>query len=551
MIDEFKSLEEAVAGSALIKKSIAPRVVTPGNGRWFGSTAAQDLCGKKPPQSDYVLFKDYIVLWYYHGVIGHKESLSLDERLTNGLGKLADKTAAHSVCIKNITGNMCSSGLMGQLDYGAVFLVTVTIVVFMVPVFILFPPIPVDHSDALRQTHSKIGLQPHQSNLRSQYTAKHQPQPGKKPRIESLYIYPIKSCRGIELDRSKVLPTGLEHDRLYMLAQLKPQAISSGKQAGHSSNSWEFLTLRQLPLMANIKVDIWLPDPSKKSRQLGHLDGGFIVVRFPWQHQGLKGMVQLLAAKISRGLGAVPEKEFILPLEFPSKKDIESRRYQFEDVKIWVDVTQGLNMSRDLPPELATYLGAKYRLGLFRADPSNRREVFRCAPPEETLGYQSVVDFQDAYPVHLLNLTSIRALESQIQKDERIQCLDACRFRGNILVSGAEPYDEDEWRTVQFKNPENCEDMSTFDVPCRTVRCKLPNVDPATGIRHKLEPDHALRKYRDIDEGAPKMGCLGMQLCPIFPNASPSEQLNSYVEVGMDVDVIERGSHHYLKQSVS
>lgn len=64
-----------------------------------------------------------------------------------------------------------------------------------------------------------------------------------------------------------------------------------------------------------------------------------------------------------------------------------------------------------------------------------------------------------------------------------------------------------------------------------------------------MEPDRALRKYRDIDAGAPKMGCLGMQLLPTFPTSSNLEQMESVVEVGMEVDVLERGSHLYVKQS--
>lgn len=288
---------------------------------------------------------------------------------------------------------------MAHLDYSAVFLVVVTVIVFFVPVFILFPPIPVDHSDALRQTHSKLGRPLRESNLRSQYDKRHQPQPGKTPKIESLHIYPIKSCRGIEVDKTRILPTGLEHDRLFMFAQLTSKATSNSTGKGDeaaSSRVWEFLTLRQLPLLANVKVDIWLPDPNKKSRQLGYLEGGFVVVRFPWQDKGLRGFAQLVAAKFSRGLSAVSEKEFVLPLEFPSKEEITARGYEFANVKIWVDIANALNMSRELPPELATYLGVKNRLGIFRSDPFNRRVVFRCAPRKETLGYQTEVDFHDA-----------------------------------------------------------------------------------------------------------------------------------------------------------
>ena len=76
----------------------------------------------------------------------------------------------------------------------------------------------------------------------------------------------------------------------------------------------------------------------------------------------------------------------------------------------------------------------------------------------------------------------------------------------------------------------------------------MPNVDPANGIRHAKEPDFSLRKHRDVDQGAPKLGCLGMQLCPVFPNADGAKTLSSFIEVGMEIDVLQRGSHMYMKQ---
>ena len=76
----------------------------------------------------------------------------------------------------------------------------------------------------------------------------------------------------------------------------------------------------------------------------------------------------------------------------------------------------------------------------------------------------------------------------------------------------------------------------------------MPNVDPTTGVRHRLEPDRSLRKYRDVDEGAPKWGCLGMQLCPMFQDADDPTRRESVLEVGMEVVVLERGSHVYIPQ---
>lgn len=74
------------------------------------------------------------------------------------------------------------------------------------------------------------------------------------------------------------------------------------------------------------------------------------------------------------------------------------------------------------------------------------------------------------------------------------------------------------------------------------------NVDQETGDRHKFEPDRSLRKFRDVDQGAPRWGCMGMQLCPLFPDAEDPNNRQSVLEVGMKLTVNETGSHVYIPQ---
>ncbi|KAL6795220.1 hypothetical protein J3E68DRAFT_340507 [Trichoderma sp. SZMC 28012] len=445
------------------------------------------------------------------------------------------------------------SEVVALFDLTAIILLLTTVIVFVIPIFILFPPIPVERSDALRQTHTKVGIPASQSNLRTQTSLEHDYQPGKPAKIQSLYIYPVKSCRGIEVGHSKVLPKGLEFDRLFAFARQKSKVASAPVPSGEDgiepkkNPQWEVITLRQVPLLANIKIDLWLPDVSKTSRQLGRVGGRFIVIRFPWKDSGLKGIIQWISAKLSRGLSGTPEKEFMLSIDFPSPDEIKAAGYQYEDTSFFAKSVYALNMRNEVPPELGLYLGVTVPVTIFMVDPDQRREVFRNAPRKADAGYQPVIDFQDAYPLHLLNLTSVRALESKVQKDDNLQFLDARRFRPNIIVSGLKEYDEDDWRSIEFSQPpQSATDKlsgSKFDVSCRTVRCKLPNVDPATGIRHKVEPDNSLRKYRNIDEGAPKSGCMGMQLCPIFPKTDDPEDLELSLEVGMEIKVLQRGHH--------
>ena len=71
---------------------------------------------------------------------------------------------------------------------------------------------------------------------------------------------------------------------------------------------------------------------------------------------------------------------------------------------------------------------------------------------------------------------------------------------------------------------------------CRATRCKLPNVDPATGIADKNEPLSTMRSYRIIDKGNPSP-CLGMHVTPLE---------EGIVSAGDTVEVLETGEHFHL-----
>lgn len=72
------------------------------------------------------------------------------------------------------------------------------------------------------------------------------------------------------------------------------------------------------------------------------------------------------------------------------------------------------NMSALVPSNFARSFGAKHPIALFRLAPSNYREVYRCAPKKEEIGYQPVTAFADAVGPHsyamvvrtLLNVSS-------------------------------------------------------------------------------------------------------------------------------------------------
>ncbi|KAI5868566.1 hypothetical protein GGS23DRAFT_546222 [Durotheca rogersii] len=437
-----------------------------------------------------------------------------------------------------------------NLDFSAVFLLSMTILAFLIPVVLILPPVGLQKSDALLQTHTKAGVEGSKSNLKSQFSAEHAPRAGEPPKVQSLAIYPVKSCKGIELKRSRFLPSGLQYDRLFTFAQLKspfPVAIDA-THAAKSEHKWEFITQRQFSKLANVTVDLWLPDEMKLRKQSMKSTEAFLIIRFPWKSDGWRGIYSVIEAKLARGRAAEPEIEVLIPVDFPSEADIKERGYTFDQVRIWRDTVTALNMQNEVPDELRRYLGVSNKLSLFRIDPDALREVHRCAPSGEEAGYQPVTGFQDAYPLHLMNLSSVQQFSSEVPKDDDLKELNVLRFRPNIIISGAAAYEEETWKQIRLKpGSSGLYNDAVFHVSCRTVRCKLPNVDPNNGFRHAKEPDRSLRAKRAVDEGAPLNGCLGMQLTPLF-DSSLGEDRTGWIAVGMTIEVEKTGEHLYIKQ---
>lgn len=274
-------------------------------------------------------------------------------------------------------------------------------------------------------------------------------------RVKSLWVYPIKSCRGVELDAGRVIGTGMEHDRQFSFAQLSSKFPVSANtpQKEKAKHTWKFITQRNLPQMATIKTEVWLPDPSSPTYSETHPNvrsGGVLVVKFPHLQceEGIMGKLKdVLALVFGR-----PETETRVPFN-PTQEQISKHGYVVDDMEIWKDKPRSLVIAStekgdSWMQELRSYLGITNHLALFRVSKDDEpREVYRCAPRKEELGYQPMVGFQDAYPLHILNLASVRDVGSKLQNGA--PPLSAQNFRPNIVITGGSAYDEDAWKRIQ------------------------------------------------------------------------------------------------------
>ncbi|KAH0536143.1 hypothetical protein FGG08_006965 [Glutinoglossum americanum] len=354
----------------------------------------------------------------------------------------------------------------------------------------------------------KLGLRV-KSRLADQFDSKYDdggPPDSHEWKVKSLWIYPVKSCKGIELNRGSVLKTGMQYDRQFSFAQLKsPFPVSKeSPESEMAAHQWEFITQRQFPLLARVKTELWVPDSSSKNysaKAFEVLSGGILIITFPYAKDGWRGFLSGLGAAL---IGGEPEMSFRIPLNPPP--DIATQKgYTVETMKIWKDSPVGLNMSVDLPAELKYFLGVRNPLALFRVILGKEREIFRCAPRKEELGWQPVIGFADTYALHIINLASARDVGKMIVGE--IPRFSALRFRPNIIITGPKRYDEDSWKKIRIGSYQ-------YHVSCRATRCKLPNVDQESGVKHTSEPDRTLRSFRCIDEGARMNACMGMQMVP-------------------------------------
>jgi hypothetical protein len=73
--------------------------------------------------------------------------------------------------------------------------------------------------------------------------------------VSQLWVYPLKSARGIRVESSKLGPFGFEYDRIYMLVEEKPLKDNP------SQTQWQVMTLRTWPKVCLPKLTKSNNDP--------------------------------------------------------------------------------------------------------------------------------------------------------------------------------------------------------------------------------------------------------------------------------------------------
>lgn len=253
-------------------------------------------------------------------------------------------------------------------------------------------------------------------------------------RIARLFVYPIKSCAGIELSEALLTETGLDLDRAWMVVD------SEG----------EFLTQREEPRMALIQ-------PAFKR------GGTELQLRAP----GMLALYLLVDA-----------------VEAPTR------------VRLWNDVVPAYDMGDIAAQWFTDFLGLNEH-GLPRADAPRYRlvrfdpEHRRLSSLQWTGGVEAPNQFSDGYPVLVLGQSALDGLNDRLSAAGHGP-VDIRRFRPNIVLEGLEAHDEDRVGPLQIHTAEG-QVVLTPVKPC--PRCPVPNIDPDTA-KSSPEVNDTLQTYR-------------------------------------------------------
>lgn len=250
--------------------------------------------------------------------------------------------------------------------------------------------------------------------------------------IARLFVYPIKSCAGVEVQEAMLTDTGLDLDRAWMVVDA--QGI--------------FMTQREHPRLA-------LVHPQIKTDELVLSTSGMQDLR--------------IALNVERQ-----------PLL----------------VKIWDDEVPAFDMGDDAAQWLTKFLvkpnvtshpsiTGSYRL--VRFNPAHRR----ISSLQWTEGLQALNQFSDGFPLLVVSEASHAQLNERLVAAGHAS-VSIERFRPNVVLSGLQAHDEDQLSVMYIE--AGAEEVLLKPVkPC--PRCPIPNVDPLTA-QISQEVGDTLQSYR-------------------------------------------------------
>ncbi|XP_015280865.1 PREDICTED: mitochondrial amidoxime reducing component 2-like [Gekko japonicus] len=209
--------------------------------------------------------------------------------------------------------------------------------------------------------------------------------------VSGLFIYPVKSCRGVAVKQAEMTPLGLGcgdlRDRHWLVV----------KEDGHK------VTAREEPRLVLISLTC---------------KNGYLT------------------------LSAPEMKDLHIPAELSPKNP----SHPVKNCRVFGFDIQGRDCGEEAAQWITAFLNSHpYRLVHFELSmvPRNAKDLMEPFRPSDKIAYP------DCSPVMVLSEASVEELNSQLEKKVQIR-----NFRPNIVVTGCGPHEEDTWNEIVIGSVE-------------------------------------------------------------------------------------------------
>ncbi|CAM8940511.1 unnamed protein product [Rhodiola kirilowii] len=249
--------------------------------------------------------------------------------------------------------------------------------------------------------------------------------------VSSIFIYPIKSCRGISVHQAPITSTGFRWDRQWLVINSKGRAY----------------TQRNEPKLALVQPEL----PNEAFSE-------------DWQPTETSYMT----------LRAPGKTELKVPLSKVGQKT--------DGISCWEWSGSAIDEGNEASKWFTDYLGKPSRLVRFDTDSETR-------PVDPAYANGFIVTFSDGYPFMILSQGSMDALNQLLAEP-----LPVNRFRPNLLVDGCEPFAEDLWKELKIGkfNFQGVKLCSRCKVPTINQETAVANSEPTVTLM-KFRSDQVLR----------------------------------------------------------
>ncbi len=205
------------------------------------------------------------------------------------------------------------------------------------------------------------------------------------PTITQLFVYPVKSLRGISIPSAKLTPYGFEYDRQWMVINEKNTFVSQ----------------RKFSNMVLIHTRI----------------------------------------EVNKLVLFVPSQPTIAPLEIPINKNPAGDAF---NATIWKDTCKVVDEGTIASQWITRVMGSNSPLRIVRMAPNHQRPQSK----PELLGADTHTFFADAAPYLIANETSLQAVNQQLRQ-AKLEAVSIERFRPNIVIEGLNAFAEHKIKSLE------------------------------------------------------------------------------------------------------